>query len=190
MGRGGGFNNGRKFVAPLSGGKYLLNAFRLKAGYERLLPLNLRGALERDAGAQAFDHSLRDDEQGLRQIVQIIPIPSVTLFRFHQLWLASRRFANEVDVNVMALAVFTSEHVIAYREQSQIGDLQPCLFADFAAGGLLKALVELDVAARGGVMAFAVRASAAAQQHAPTPHHQDAHSDMWSMICCLHLKQP
>jgi hypothetical protein len=32
-----------------------------------------------------------------------------------------------------------------------------------------------------------VRPSAASQQYAPSPHHQNTHSDLWSSIRHLHL---
>src|SRR5262245_27252168 len=152
-----------------------------------LLTFNLRGTVERDAGAQALDHSSRDDEQRPGQIVEVVPIPTVALFRLRQLRFARGRFADEIYVNVMPLAIFAIKNVIADREQFQVGDLQPGLFADLSPGGLFKALAELDVAARGGVIPFAVRPSAASQQHAPAPHHQNAHPDLWSSIC--HINQ-
>ncbi len=170
---------------------------RLKTIYEHpshprsitpgLLTFNLRETVERDAGAQAFDHSSRDDEQRPGQIVEVVPIPTVALFRLRQLRFAGGRFADEIYVNVMPLAVFASKNVIADREQFQVGDLQPGLFADLSPGGLFKALAELDVAARGGVIPFAVRPSAASQQHAPAPHHQNAHPDLWSSIHYPHF---
>src|SRR5262245_19976843 len=148
-----------------------------------LLTFNLRKTVELDAGAQAFDHSSRDDEQRLGQIVEVVPIPTVALFRLRQLRFAGGRFADEIYVNVMPLAVFALKNVIADREQFQVGDLQPGLFADLSPGSLFKALAELDMAARGGVIPFAVRPSGASQQHAPAPHHQNAHPDLWSSIC-------
>src|SRR5262245_27520752 len=87
----------------------------------------------------------------------------------------------------MPLAVFAFKNVIADREQFQAGDLQPGLFADLSPGGLFKALAELDMAAGGGVIPFAVRPSAASQQHPPAPHHQNAHPDLWSSIHYLHF---
>src|SRR5262249_14364500 len=131
--------------------------------------------------------SSRDDEKRLGQIVDVVPIPTVALFRLRQLRFAGGRFADEIYVNVMPLAVFAFKKVIADREQFQFADLQSGLFADLPSGGLFKALAELDVAARGGVIPFAVRPSAASQQHAPAPHHQNAHPDLWSSIC--HINQ-
>src|SRR5262249_41664855 len=145
-----------------------------------LLTFNLRKTVELDAGAQAFDHSSRDDEQRLGQIVEVVPIPTVALFRLRQLRFAGGGFADANYLNVMPLAVFAFKNVIADREQFQVGDLQPGLFADLSPGGLFKALAELDVAARGGVIPFAVRPSAASQQRAPAPHHQNSHPDLRS----------
>src|SRR5262245_48076291 len=71
-----------------------------------LLTFNLRETVERDAGAQAFDHPPRDDEQRPGQIVEVVPIPTVALFRLRQLRFSGGRFTDEIYVNVMPLAVF------------------------------------------------------------------------------------
>src|SRR5262245_28358546 len=128
-----------------------------------LLTLDLRNVGERDAGAEAFDHSSCDDEQRLGQMIKIIPFPAVALSRLHQLGFARLRFANEINVNVMSLAVIAIKKIIADRQQSQIRDLQPGLFEDFAARGLFKALTEFEVAARSRVIPLTMRAAAASQ---------------------------
>src|SRR5262245_8026371 len=139
-------------------------AWRLPPTEFSSLPLNLREVIERDAGAQAFDHSSRDDEQRLGQIIEFIPIPALALFRLHQSRFAAGRLANEIDVDVMPLAVFAVKNVIADRQQSQIGDLQSGLFLNFAAGGQFEALAEFDVAAGRGVIPGAMRPAPATQQ--------------------------
>src|SRR5262245_41052399 len=100
-------------------------------------------------------------------MVEVVPVPAFALFRLHQLGFARLRFANEINVNVMSLAVIAIKKIIADRQQPQILDLQPGLFEDFAARGLFKALTEFDVAARSCVKSLTVRAAAASQQHAP-----------------------
>jgi hypothetical protein len=77
-----------------------------------LLTFDFREAVESDAGAQTFDHASRDNEKRLWQIIEVVPIPAVALFRLRQLRLAGGRFANEIDIDVMPLAESNFKSVI------------------------------------------------------------------------------
>src|SRR5262249_4019410 len=125
------------------------------------------------AGAQRLERARARAEQRAGQRVERVPRPAIDLVGLEHTRLSALPVSHKSKVQVMLRRVLANVH---HAQEARRADLEPGLFAHLARRAVGERLEVLEVATGPRILAGAVRALAAAEQHAALleDHHSDS----------------